>query len=128
MAGTLGTRNKQSHKPVQHETRETMDDAMCSMITGINVLIAQAVAHEMGTAARILCAAKEEMVHWAVSMNYHETASERFINRHTQDAAPLALGEMLAQLSHLGDDELRNSIMDCMRRNMVSRKPSKGCR
>ena len=56
------------------------DAAIARLIAGLNYLVAQSQAADLGTAARILCTAKEDLVHWAVDMNFHESARERFIN------------------------------------------------
>ena len=63
--------------PAGHNDR---DAAIAQLIAGLNYLVAQSQAANLGTAARILCTAKEDMVHWAVDMNFHESARERFIN------------------------------------------------
>jgi len=59
---------------------EDRDAVILALIKGINMLIMQANASEMSTASRILCNAREELVHWAVDMNFHETVAEQFIN------------------------------------------------
>lgn len=70
-----------SHKPpVSQRTREENDEDILALIKGINDLISQANIADMGMATRILCHAREELVHWAVEMNFHETAEDRFIN------------------------------------------------
>lgn len=58
------------------------DEIFLSLVDGINTLIRQARDNDLGHAARLLTTAKEDMVFWAVSMNFHETPEERFINKH----------------------------------------------
>lgn len=66
------------------------DKAMALLIRGVSLLIAQARHSGMNNAVRILSMAKEDLVYWAVNLNFHETAKEQFINQqlygHTRDA------------------------------------------
>jgi hypothetical protein len=87
------------------------DDAIAAVIAGLNVLIAQASGADMGMAARILYNAKEELVHWAVDMDFHETAKERFINHHLYETGHGALGDVLARVSALQDEQLKNELI-----------------
>ena len=61
--------------------QQDRDETIAQLIAGINYLVTQSQAANLGTAARILSTAKEDMVHWAVDMNFHESARERFINQ-----------------------------------------------
>ena len=73
---------KQSQSAAKLKTQE---ESMETLIRGINALVAHAENSDLGTAARILYAAREELVHWAVTMNFHETAQDRFINQRLYD-------------------------------------------
>ncbi len=68
------------HSPSAPQDHNDRDEAMAKLIAGLNYLVAQSQAANLGTAARILSVAKEDMVHWAVDMNFHESARECFIN------------------------------------------------
>lgn len=87
------------------------DVAIASIISGVNLLIAQASGADLGTAARILYMAKEELVHWTVDMNFHETSKEQYINRHLYESGLLALGEFLARVSAIKDEKLKSEIV-----------------
>jgi hypothetical protein len=56
-----------------------------SLLQGLDALVAQAESADMGTAARIFYTAREDLVHWAVTMHFHESAQDRFINRRLYD-------------------------------------------
>lgn len=75
--GKRPLKQRPSPAPEGHNDR---DAAIAQLIAGLNYLVAQSQEANLGTAARILCTAKEDMVHWAVDMNFHESARERFIN------------------------------------------------
>lgn len=71
------------------KTREESDDTAQSkeertlcIIREINSLIALASREGLGSVARMLYAAKEDIVYWAVDMNFHETTKDKFINTH----------------------------------------------
>ncbi len=102
-------------KPKPVSTAKTVeaykDELMVSFISTLNILISQASAAQMGTAARILYTAKEEMVHWAVDMNFHESAKDQFINRHLYESGLLALGDFMARVSDLKDDKMKSEII-----------------
>ena len=59
----------------------------------------------------MLYTAKEDMVHWAVDMNFHESARDQFVNAHLygpmspQNAAMLAHIETIRPSSQYHDDE-----------------------
>ena len=57
-----------------------IDDTVISAIRGLDLFIAQASSARLGTMAEILHTAKEELIFWAVKMNFHETARDKFIN------------------------------------------------
>lgn len=57
-----------------------IDDTFISAIRGLDLFIAQASSARLGTMAEILHTAKEELIYWAVKMNFHETAMDKFIN------------------------------------------------
>ena len=84
------------------------DNQVILLIHGLNDLIAKANRLRMGTAAKILYFAKEELVHWAVEMNFHETAKDRFINYHLYNLS--SLGKLIAQLRE--SDEAREMQQD----------------
>ncbi len=58
-----------------------LDDTIIYAIQGLDFYIAQASAMKLGKMARILRTAKEELIFWAVDMNFHETKAEKFINQ-----------------------------------------------
>lgn len=86
------------------------EETMALLIRGLNTLIAHASSADMATASRILYTAKEELVHWAVNMDFHETAEDRFINHHLCDSGLLALGEFIARVGTMKDGKLKNEI------------------
>ncbi|MES2984710.1 MAG: hypothetical protein V4735_05950 [Pseudomonadota bacterium] len=82
---------KAKRRPLPRAT--SPDDAIAPLIRGLGLLMAHAQTSGLGTAARILSTAREDMVHWAVDMNFHESAKDQFINHHlfgpADDAAEL---------------------------------------
>ena len=58
-----------------------IDDTLITVIQGLDLFIAKANNAKLGTMARILHNAKEELVYWAVDKGLHETAEEKFVNR-----------------------------------------------
>jgi hypothetical protein len=73
-------KNPKSPKPGTARLKHRKQ-VLADFIYGIDALILMAEREDMGMAARILFTAKEELVHWAVTMRFHESAEERFINR-----------------------------------------------
>lgn len=59
-----------------------IEKQLLAIIRKINKLITQANSDNMGTAARILCNAREELVYWAIDIHCNETATEQFVNKH----------------------------------------------
>lgn len=96
------------------------DEALAALIKGVNMLIAQANGARLGTAVQILHGAKEELVHWAVNMNFHETARDRFIQQHLYDSGLFALGEFLAGVSALEDNEMKSRILCLLGKAMIA--------
>jgi hypothetical protein len=66
----------------KHNAAGDRSDHFLNLVEGLNALIAQADHMEMGMAVRIFSNAKDELIHWGVDMNFHETLSDRFINHH----------------------------------------------
>lgn len=96
------------------------DDAMASIISGLNVLIAQASGADMGMASRILYTAKEELVHWAVDMNFYECSKDRYVNRHLYESGLHAIGEFIARLSEVKDDHFKGEVIRMLGASMMS--------
>ena len=96
------------------------DDMMISIINALNILIAQASSTDMGTAARILYNAKEELVHWAVDMNFHESCKDRFINQHLYDSGLHAVGEFISRIGEMKDDNMKNELIRMLGLSLTS--------
>lgn len=64
-----------------YEAEKKVDDTLIATIQGIDLFIAQASSLGLGTMARILRNAKEELVYWATELNLHETSADKFINQ-----------------------------------------------
>ena len=77
------------------------DNHIILLIHGLTLLIDKANRLGMGTAAKILHFAKEELVHWAVEMNFHETAADRFVNFHLYNLS--ILRELIAHIRESTD-------------------------
>ncbi len=58
------------------------DSTVANLIQGLNLLAAHARQQGLGNAARILATAKEDLVYWAVDLNFAESPKDRFINQH----------------------------------------------
>ncbi len=99
------------HRPTTPAPALDKDASIAALIAGLNYLTMQAQMANLGTAARILCTAKEDMVHWAVDMNFHESARDQFIN--SQLCGPFGNGvnDLIAHMSgvrHGGSPRRRN--------------------
>ncbi len=68
-------------RPPHTSKQRQREEAIDILISGLDALAVQAEEANLGTAARIFFTAKEELVHWAVNMNFHESAQDRFINQ-----------------------------------------------
>ncbi len=82
---TVDVKATHQNKPVKNGKKykeDDRDDAMVSLIYGLNFLINKANSSGMYGAARTLQNAKEDLVYWAVQMNFHETPEEKFINKY----------------------------------------------
>jgi len=106
--------------PIQKTDEEYMDEVLVTLTSGLNMLIAQASAARMGMAARILYSAKEDLVHWAVDMNFHETAQDHFVNRHLYDNGQSTLGEFLARINTLQDESMKSEIIRILGLSMMA--------
>lgn len=62
--------------------KKAKDDFTMDVISMLNNYIREAHSTQCGPVARILHNAKEELIFWAVQMEFHETPAEKFINRH----------------------------------------------
>lgn len=80
---TYATNTHEKNAPVEWDSdyENRLDDAVINAIQRLDLSIAQANALKLDTMARILHTAKEELVFWAVEMNFHETKADKFINR-----------------------------------------------
>jgi hypothetical protein len=85
--------------------------AIHGLINGLNTLGIQAEAASMGTAARILFTAKEELVYWAVTMNFHETAQDRFINQNLYNLRLATVGTFIERVRMIKSTQTRSEIM-----------------
>lgn len=96
-------------KPVKTLTLDA-DQATSALINGLNALIHQASVAQLGPATRILHQAKEELVHWAVEMDYHESPKEKYINYHMYHCGLQALGEIIARISTMENNSAKGEI------------------
>lgn len=70
------------YRKVSADSSSEKDVATVSIINGLNFLISKANNMGIYAVSRTLNAAKEDLVYWAVQMNYHETLEEKFVNRY----------------------------------------------
>lgn len=88
--------------------------------------------------ARILHNAKEDLVYWAVNMNFHETKIEKFTNQLLFSNSLFAASDLIDKVSSLGnnkDSAILNdllektvpifSIVERLRKNIKSHMPKK---
>lgn len=85
------------------------DAAVANLIQGLSLLMAHARRQDLGNAARILATAKEDLIYWAVDMNFHETAKDRFLNQQLNSGGG---GELLTCLARLPADAQGSSSLD----------------
>jgi hypothetical protein len=62
------------------DTTQSKEERTLCIIREINSLIALASREGLGSIARMLYTAKEDIVYWAVDINFHETTKDQFIN------------------------------------------------
>jgi len=86
------------------------EEAMIKIISAINLLILQSNASGLGTAARILHTAKEDLAYWVVSMNFYEAKQDKFINQCVYDNGMSALISMLSKFSDTNKLDLTQLI------------------
>lgn len=86
---------------LRSQSDEDKDAAVVSIIRGISLLIAHARRSELGKATQVLSHAKEDLVYWAVDQNFHETADDRFINRHVHGVNAEIGNELLHCIANL---------------------------
>ena len=89
-----------------------MDDTVTATIGVLDILIAQASSTGVGTVARILNTAKEDLVYWAVKMNFHETPQEKFINRLLYQNGLFAAADFLKSLAQLQNKDILTSVLE----------------
>ncbi len=92
--------------------KKQKDDAVVSMIRGLDVLIEYARSSDLTAAARMLYSAKENIVYWAVDQNFHETAEDRFVTQHmlggsVHSALVLMVNQMLVSGNPLCEELMR---------------------
>lgn len=87
------------------------DDAVVKIICGLSYLISMANSMELGSAARILSSAKEDVAFWAVKMNFHETIEEKFLNQALYGAGVLAARDFLTGFCQ-ANPEARKEILN----------------
>lgn len=82
-----------------------IDKVVTTIIRGLDLFIAQSNGAGVGTVARILHNAKEDLVYWAINMNFHETAQEKFYNRLMYSNAAFTPTDFFRQLDNEKDTE-----------------------
>lgn len=110
--------NGLSNSKIADNTKDAdeMEKVIIIIINGVNSLISMAQTTNMGTAAKILYIAKEELVHWAVSMNFHETDTDRFINSHLYNNSDII--DILRDFVKKTDAESLKRLVDTIARSV----------
>lgn len=98
---------KPSNGELEDDAHERMCDFIMSVIETLDLLIAKAGSVEAGTVARILHTAKEDLVYWAVDMNFDETLQEKFINRALYNNSMFAAHDFLPRFDDEKDKKKR---------------------
>lgn len=81
------------------EKEKQLDDTVIGAIQALDLFIAQATSMGMGTMARILNNAKEDLVFWAVDMNFHETKIDKFTNQLLYSNSLFVASDLIDKLS-----------------------------
>lgn len=84
---------------VHEEKAVCLDKLVTTIIQGLDMYIGGASSAGAGTVARILATAKEDLIYWAVSMDFHETNQEAFINRLLHNNAMFLAADFLNSLA-----------------------------
>lgn len=92
------TLRKNSTKPLDRNNREA-DEIVVSAIQGLNFFIAQANNAQLGTMARILHTAKEDLVFWATDMEFYESRKEKLLNMLLYNNSLFAAPDLIVNLS-----------------------------
>ncbi len=87
-------------------------ETVADLIIGLDALIEQARESDLSMAARIFTTAKEEMIHWAVTMNFHETVQDRFINQQLCQSRFAVIGDLIARMRTIKDPATRQEVMN----------------
>ncbi|MBN8531366.1 MAG: hypothetical protein J0L97_05840 [Alphaproteobacteria bacterium] len=105
--------HRNNENPPHDSLREKrMDDTVVAIIRGLDLFSAQASSANLGTAARILQQAKEDLVYWAAKMRFYESAEDKFINQHLYQNQLFVVSDLLNQLSAISSQEGRKNSMD----------------
>lgn len=107
---------KRPKQPLANKASSTLHpnrnhEAITAMVHGLDLFIAQANSADLGTAARILHQAKEDIVLWAVTMGFHETAEDKYINRHLYNNCLFAASDFIARLLAMQNDEKFSGVL-----------------
>ena len=62
--------------------KKKLDDFTIAVIYQLNNLLKEASDMQCGMIAKVLHSAKEELVYWAVDMDFYESDENIFVNRH----------------------------------------------
>jgi hypothetical protein len=95
------------------------DDQVTAIIHNLDLLIAHAGGAGLGTAARILSDAKEELVHWAVTLDFHESPQDAFVNRHLCDSGLVVLGAFLTRLEGMANPALKEEMAKLLGTSLI---------
>ena len=86
------------------------DEAVVELIRGLNFLIAKANEKQLAVAANILYRAKEDLVFWAVDLQFEESARDKFIFQHLFNDSLVFLG-FLAKYVSINDANQKENFI-----------------
>lgn len=98
--------SKLNETTLSSQEEERIDNVVASTIRGLDILTAKANGAGIGTIARILHNAKEDLVYWAVELDFHETAKEKFINYIMYNNAVFVASDFIAKLNMVKDNKI----------------------
>lgn len=87
-----------------------VDDIAIAAIQALDFFIAQASSASLGKMARILYSAKEELVLWAVDVEFKESARERFVDRLLYNNSLFAAADFIASLNSIKRKQFVKSV------------------
>ncbi|NDF11800.1 MAG: hypothetical protein EB060_03160 [Proteobacteria bacterium] len=123
----MNQKKELSTKELRDETlsKKNQDDAMVYAIRCLNLLIARSNHEGLEKMKEILNDAKEELLYWAVEMDFYQDPKSKFINHYLFDNGLFAVADFVSRFSAIKDKNVRKELLDGMKDFASSLVPDK---